>query len=220
MQNYLQQLLEDIRSATANVDSPYIDKDLSLWDIPTDEEEDKTARVRNLQEWTGITQEMLPPENLLDDEQVHTLLQELKKMLDAFNWCFVLQIEVPERIQYETIRQNFDQDAKMKTWGMGFFEVCKPGTVHNECVLKEYCQCAFFAELFKDMIFEDLSPEEERRRMLDIEIRHIQRKYGDEWMKYYPYHLDEKYDDENGEPHDYGIDFLDDDDDDDDWWKK
>jgi hypothetical protein len=39
-------------------------------------------------------------------------------------------------------------------------------------------------------------------------------------MKYYPYHLDEKYEDENGEPYDYGIDFLDEDAEDDDWWKK
>jgi hypothetical protein len=34
-------------------------------------------------------------------------------------------------------------------------------------------------------------------------------------MKYYPYHLDKDYDDENGNPHNYGLE-----DDSDDWWRK
>ena len=109
----------------------------------------------------------------------------------------------------------------MKRWHMGFFEMCKPGTEHGKCALKEYCQCAFFAELFKDMIDEDLTPEEERERALEIELKHIKRKYGDDWMKYYPYHLDKNYDDENGNPYDYGFgDEDEEDDDDDNWWRK
>jgi hypothetical protein len=102
---------------------------------------------------------------------------------------------------------------------MGFFELCKPGTEHGKCALGQYCQCAFFAELFANFIDEDLTPEEERARALEIEVRHIQRKYGNEWMKYYPYHLDKNYDDEYGNAYDYG--FGDDDDDEEDnWWKR
>ena len=68
------------------------------------------------------------------------------------------------------------------------------------------------------MIDEDLTPEEEWARELEIEIRHIKRKYGDDWMKYYSYHLDKNYDDEDGNPYDYG--FGDADFDDDDWWRR
>ena len=40
-------------------------------------------------------------------------------------------------------------------------------------------------------------------------------------MKYYPYHLDAAYDDENGNPYDYGFgDDKDESDEADDWWKK
>lgn len=54
--------------------------------------------------------------------------------------------------------------------------------------------------------------------LLKMEIEYLQRKYEDDWMKYYPYHLDPAYDDENGNPHDYGLGA--DDEEEDNWWKK
>ena len=224
MEKYLEQLLADIAYATDNVSWPFAEKELQLHDWISNEDEDKTAPIRDIEEWTGISKEQLPPQEMLNDEQVHSLLEALKKMLDAYNWSFVLQIQVPERIQYGCIRDNFNQPAKVKRWHMGFFETCKPGTAHKQCALGEYCQCAFYAELFSEFIDEDLSPEEERVRELEIEVQHIKRKYGDVpiaigRMKYYPYHLDKNYDDENGNPYDYG--FGDDGDEEDDgWWRR
>lgn len=220
MQRYFQQLLEDIAIATAHISLPFTETELHLHDWLSPEDEDKTAPVRKLEEWTGIKQEMLPSHKLLDDEQVHQLLEALNKMLDAYNWCFVLQTEVPERVQYETIRQNFSQNVKVKRWHMGFFELCKPGTEHGKCALGEHCQCAFYAEFFSGFTDEELSPEEERARALDIEVTHIKRKYGDDWMKYYPYHLDAAYDDDAGNPYNYGFDDADDEDEEDNWWRK
>jgi hypothetical protein len=70
------------------------------------------------------------------------------------------------------------------------------------------------------MIDEDLSPDEERARELECEIIHLKRRHGDDWMKYYPYHLDKNYDDENGNPYDYGFGEEEDDEDDDNWWRR
>jgi hypothetical protein len=162
---------------------------------------------------------MLPPLEMLEHEQVQLLLEALKKMLDAYNCSFVLQTQVPEHIQYVCIRDNFNQQVKLKRWHMGFFEVCYPGTKHRQCALGEYCQCEFYKELFSGFLEEELSPAEERARCLEIEISHIKRKYGDDWMKYYPYHLDANYDDENGNPYDYGFGSEDEDDDNDNWWR-
>jgi len=221
MEKYIQQLLADIVHATENVSSPFVEKELQLHDWISDEDEDKTAPVRSLEEWTGISKEMLPPAEMLNDEQINQLLDALKKMLDAYNWSFVLQTNVPERIQYAAIRDNFNQEAKIKRWHMGFFELCRLGTEHGKCALGEHCQCAFYAELFSGFIDEELSPEEERARELEIEIKHLKRKHDDDWIKYYPYHLDSNYDDEDGNPYDYG--FGDDDEDEDegdDWWRR
>ena len=46
----------------------------------------------------------------------------------------------------------------------------------------------------------------------------LMEKYGDDWMKYYPYHLDENYDDGNCNPYNYGFDDADEDDDQ--WWRR
>lgn len=219
MEKYIEQLLTDIAHSTKNVSLPFAEKAMELHDWISPDEEEKTAPVRELEEWTGIKKEQLPPAEMLTDEQVHLLLEALNKMLNAYNWMFVLQTQVPERIQYAAIRDNFNQQAKIKRWHMGFFELCREGTEHGKCALGEYCQCAFYAELFKDMVDEDLTPEEERARELEIEVQHIQKKYGDDWMKYYPYHLDPKYDDENGNPHDYGFG-KEEEDENDDWWRK
>ncbi len=67
-----------------------------------------------------------------------------------------------------------------------------------------YSMPRYFDEIRANFILEDLTPEEERKRELEMELRHIQKKYDDDWMKYYPYHLDPDYDDENGNPYDYG----------------
>ena len=219
MERYIVQLLADIVYAGENVSWPYMKQELDIHDWVPDEEDERNAASRDLEEWTGIRKVELPPSELLTDEQVHRLLNALKVMLDAHNWAFVLQTEVPERVQYTSIRENFDQEAKVKFWHMGFFQLCRPGTPHSDCALGAHCQCHFFAEFFAGFKDEELSPEEERTIELKCEIKHLKRKYGDEWRKYYPYHLDPDYDDENGNPYDYGFG-EENDDDSDDWWRK
>lgn len=204
MQRYLEQLLADIAIAIEHERNTAAGQSYEQFDWKSEEEEERTAPIRNLQELTGIYHEMLPPEEMLTDEQVHMVLEALIQLLNTYNCCFVLQFAVPERIQYATIRDNFNQDVKVKTWHTGFFAMCKQDTEHGKCTLKDFCQCAFYAELFADCLDEDLSPEEERARALEIEIQHLKRKYGEDWMKYYPYYLDKEYDDENGNPYSYG----------------
>lgn len=212
MQRYLTQLLSDIHHATKNLQWPFVQREeFSIHDWMSPSEEDATAPVRNLAEWTGMTSDMLPPASMLNDEEVQSLLIALKELLSECNCHVVFQIAVPERLQYEAIRQNFDQDVKLRQWHDGFFEFCKPNTPSKTCALGEYCQCAFYEELFSGFIDEDLTPEEERQKELECEILYLKRKYEDDWMKYYPYHLDKNYDDENGNPYDYGFGEGDDD---------
>jgi len=219
MERYLQQLLDDIAFATENIDLPYCENRGDIWAWISDDEEDRTAPRRPLEEWTGIRKVALPPVEKLTDDQVHRLLGALKHMLDEYNWSFVMQIKVPERLQYAALRANYDQEAIVKQWHMGFFQICREGGPHANCVLGAYCHCRLFQELFSNFVDEDLTPEEERARALEIEVAHIKRKYGDAWMKYYPYHLDPEYDDKDGNPYDYGFGIHDDDDPADAWKK-
>lgn len=114
METYIQQLVTDITTATENAIFPFPETDWNIHDWISDEEENQTAPVRELEEWTGIKQEQLPPAEMLSDSQISWLLTALKKMLDTYNCSFVLQTEVPERIQYAAIRENFGQSVKVK----------------------------------------------------------------------------------------------------------
>ena len=98
MEKYIQQLLSDINHATESISLPFVERELHLHDWISNEEENKIAPVRDLEEWTGITKIQLPPPEMLSDDQLHNLLSALIKMLDAYNWSFVLQIKIPEQI--------------------------------------------------------------------------------------------------------------------------
>jgi hypothetical protein len=203
LHKYVRQLNADIHECANNVDWPYLDtNEISLEDWKSEEEEDATAPVRNLTAWTGIRQEMLPPESMLTDEEVSVLLSSLTNLLSNLNCHAVFQVEVPDRVQYETIRQNFNQDVKVREWHYGFFEFCQPGTPLRACVLGEYCHCEFYQKLAENFVEENVSPEESRRRQLEIEINYLKRKYDADWMKYYPFHLDKDFDDESDDAFD------------------
>src|SRR5688572_33429719 len=97
MELYVNQLIEEIKSAMDNVPRPYNPAEgMDFWEIPTPEEEERTARVCQLRELTGISKDQLPPAEMLSDDQLSRLLFALKEMLDAYNWSFVLQCVVPE----------------------------------------------------------------------------------------------------------------------------
>src|SRR5260221_13720918 len=128
MEKYILQLLSDIACTTENRSWPFLRKDLDFFDWISPDEEERTAPVRSLEGCTGITKEQLPPSEVMSDTQLSRLLRALKTMLDTYNCSFVLQVEVPERIQYAAIRDNVNQQVKVRQWHMGFFEVCGSGT--------------------------------------------------------------------------------------------
>lgn len=219
MKDYIRQLLSDLEGATQSLAWPYTEQtEVLLHDWKSYEEENGTAPIRNLPQWTGILPEMLPPATMLKDQELRDVLKALKGLLEKCNCYVVFQTEVPEQIQYEAIRQNFDQDIKVFQWNDGFFQFCKSDAPVKTCALGEYCQCAFFEIFFGNFKEENLTPEEERARQLQWEIDYLRRKHPDNWMKYYPYHLDKSYDDENGNPYNYGFDG--DDEEEDNWWRK
>jgi hypothetical protein len=87
MQKYINQLIEDIQYAKANIQKPWIVlKEGYEFDEWLSEEEDKKqAPIRNVEDWSGIKKEQLPPEDRLSDEQVEALFKALDKLLSEFN---------------------------------------------------------------------------------------------------------------------------------------
>lgn len=219
MKKYLSQFLTDIEVITQSFqDIP--SKEVEIWDWISDEEEDQTARRLPLEEWTGIRQEQIPPAEMLTDKQIEKLYEALGNLLKAINYSIVFQFSIPLRAKYQILQKNWKQEAIQKAWHYGFFNTCFEKKAHDECIMGAGCECRYFEELHASFEPDNRTPEEQRAAELEIELTHIKRKHGDDYMKYYPYHLDPKYDDENGNPYDYGFGDLEEDEDEDDWWKK
>ncbi len=66
MKKYLDQLLNDIEAAIAKLPAPP-EGGYELWEWVSEEEENRNAPIRNLQEWTSIYVDMLPSESLLNE---------------------------------------------------------------------------------------------------------------------------------------------------------
>jgi hypothetical protein len=196
---YVVQLVEDLQSAIEMLADPEPSKTIDFEDLLSDEEEERSAPRRQLEDYTGIAKNQLPPEELLSDDQINMLLDSLTKLLNQCNWSFVLQTEVPNRVQYHAIRENFSQEIVLKRFNMGFFKLCEEGTIHTKCALGEYCQCKFYDEFFSGPEPIEITEDESIQQ---IEIQHLKRKYGDQWFRYYLYYFDREEEDEDEEEDD------------------
>jgi hypothetical protein len=223
MNRYLEQLHAEIAHAIQNVPKPPIPSEgLDIWFFISYEDEMRASRHKPLEEWTGISADAFPADDLLTDDQVEALYNAASGMLSAYNMHIIFHLcDTPVRAQYRVMKAFWNQQLPMLQHNDGFFETCTDGNRIELCLLGDKCHCRFFREQFPDTDNEPITPEEERAMELDIEIRHIRKKYDDDWMKYYPYHLDPDYDDEYGNPFDYGFgDLNEDEDDDDNWWRR
>lgn len=195
MDKYLQQLLQDLREATQKItwSYPLSQTDATaLEDWLPDTEEEKTAPRISLEEWTGIQQSQFPPADRLSDEQIDLLFGAIKKMLSAFNYHVTFLFTLPNRTKYEVVRTHFKQEAIQKRFHMGFFELCFANKSHSDCLMGTECHCAYFEELSEKWINNDLTPEEEFKKSIEEEKQRLKKKYGDDYMKYYPFKLPSK----------------------------
>jgi len=202
MDKYLQQLLQDLKQATQKITWSY---PLSQTDVTAlenwlpDTEEEKTAPRISLEEWTGIQQSQFPPANRLSDEQIDLLYTAIKKMLAAYNYHATFLFSLPTRTKYEVVRTHFKQEAIQKKFHMGFFELCFSNKSHPDCLMGTECHCSYFEELSKKWVNDDLTPDEEAKKILDAEAQRLKKKYGKDYMKYYPFKLPNKDDKKNEE---------------------
>ncbi len=192
MDKYLQQLLQDLQLATQKItwSYPLSQTDVAaLEDWIPDTEEEKTAPRISLEEWTGIQQSQFPPADRLSDEQIDLLYAAIKKMLAAYNYHATFLFSLPTRTKYEVVRTHFKQEAIQKRFHMGFFELCFSNKSHPDCLMGTECHCTYFEELSKKWVNDDLTPEEEAKKILDAEAQRLKKKYGKDYMKYYPFKL-------------------------------
>jgi hypothetical protein len=187
MKKYLTQLQNDIQYTTKNLPYPWIVKEEhTLGDWISLEEDEKKAPWRSVEDWTGIKQVALPPDDKLSDAQISVLLADLKALLNALNAFFaVVFVGVPERLEYRTIRLRWQQEHAWLEWHQGFFDLCDEEQEHRTCGFGwEHCQCRAFAEMSKDWDNSPWTEEDEERFEEEMERRRLRRKWDDDFLPF------------------------------------
>ena len=164
MEEYVRQLLSDIATATENSRFYFPKRKFSYREWVSEEEEEKTAIEKQFDELTGIRKILLPPEDLLTDEQVDQLISALLKLIDAYHYENLFIYCIPERMRYTAIRENFDQTVKIRNYYRGTFEFCEKGTQPYKCVLGQYCLCTHWGGLGYNTSVHFVTPEELPKR--------------------------------------------------------
>ncbi|MEM9888615.1 MAG: hypothetical protein AAF849_22150 [Bacteroidota bacterium] len=183
MQKYVHYLLTDIRAATDDLPVPWIEKETyEIADWLPREEDEKQAPKRTIEEWTGIRQEALPPDDRLTEEQIAVLMEALKALLNELNAYFCMTfINVPLRLQYRAMRMQWQQEHVWLQWHDGFFKLCEEDQAHGTCGLGwDHCQCRHFAELSKDWDDSPWTEADEERWQREMEERERRRR-RDDW---------------------------------------
>jgi len=180
VKKYLDQLIGDIDNATqCGLDALSAEEvvDVLDWEV-------EKIQTQAFDEWCSIKQTQLPPDTNLDDQQVILLLEKLKLLLDAYNCPIVFQVHVPERLQYQVIRVNFNQQVPTSKVRYFTFSFCEESACRDNCLLgPEYCHCLLF-----ESFFNKFAHRKEETEALDMDINPLKqyilkRRYGAQWFK-------------------------------------
>lgn len=149
MQNYIPQLIEDIKKAAKNLPvKPY-------YDIPPEAEgieyviEWENAEPKPMQEWFGIDKANFPPAGKLTKDELELLVQEIIKLWNAYNFDAVLPENLPADIAYTILVNYFDKPVAWVSEGIINIEFCDYEP-ENCPFTEEYCMCKDFVNDIDD----------------------------------------------------------------------
>lgn len=145
MQNYINQLLDDIHRASWKIKPPH-----HLWEEsganPDDElEQEDMSYVEKyiygekepISEIIGIETEMLPPADKLSDQERALLAVELEKLLQLFHFYLDFPESFPAHLRYSFIRDFWSTEEVPLSFGENHIEFCQ--YEEEDCPFPGYC---------------------------------------------------------------------------------
>jgi hypothetical protein len=145
MQNYLNQLLEDLKQVTENPPPPpYIEVPPHMAEMP-DMVELVQSPITTLEELTGIPFEAMPNILILEKEQWEVLTVALKQLLEALNIDIIdLPDDYPDDALYDLIVNHWDEPIQYLPLAGYEWEFCTGDP--DTCPYGEDCNCGEFDE--------------------------------------------------------------------------
>jgi len=151
MQRYVEQLIEDVRAIATN--PPHLSANKGVLfstdtadDIIDDAERFVSGDQINMSVIVGLPKSALPDHSRLTDKQIKWLTSELILMLNAWNFNPEFPCKLPVRLQYQAIRDHWDDETVYVRTGTVHIEYCSYD--RDECPFPEYC--TFCDEMLED----------------------------------------------------------------------
>lgn len=143
MQRYIEQLIEDIREAALLAPAdPFADNTISdeeALELELDEAERfSTGPFEKLSDIIGISKNLLPAPERLNDEQLQALSTEMINLLIKFNFIPEYPVDVPYKLLYKALLSIWDDDYVLLTTGQSHIEFCDYD--EDTCPFPGYCK--------------------------------------------------------------------------------
>jgi hypothetical protein len=150
MENYIKQLIGDIRDASrmsrATHDVWYDDG----WDEEEEDDDDDAMDFSDVENYlygeeqpishiTGIDAELLPPPDMLSVHQKANVARELENLLETRNFVLDFPKTLPFELRYPFIRRFWTEKHVEMLSGTTYIEFCDYDT--KKCPYPGYCQC-------------------------------------------------------------------------------
>lgn len=143
MQRYVEQLVEDLRAIAKN--PPHLLEN-GGGSFPDSPEKDDLAEIEELYGGeehplsgiVGLPKSALPDHRRLSDKQVIWLTSELIETLHAWNFQPDFPDNVPVRLQYDALRNHWDDKLVYMRFGTVVMQLCDANRLH--CPFPGYCQ--------------------------------------------------------------------------------
>lgn len=149
MQQYLEQLIDDIHKATWNIKPPHAIWGESEADPLNELELDDISYVEEfiygtplpIAHITGIESNLLPPPEKLSSEQQGVIAVELEKLLQIHNFYLDFPSGYPDYLKYPFILTFWNESHVPLTFGENHIELCDYD--ETNCPFEGYCiSCA------------------------------------------------------------------------------
>ncbi len=153
MDNYINQLVEDIRFSALKTPSAkdWLSEMNATHDEPMDEISscevfNEQSSYRLLGSIVGIPKRALPPPEKLTDGQLKLIHDELVKMLIAWHFIPLPPEDVPLRVRYELLRDALGEENCFMGIGEVHMDFCTGNC--PDCRVLEYCKTG--QKIYKD----------------------------------------------------------------------
>lgn len=150
MEKYIQQLIDDIRTAGLKIKPPH-----EVWEYADPDDEIELEDISQVEKYvygeeipistiTGIDDIMLPPPHKLSKNQMAALAEELEKLLELKNFALEFPENLPMHMRYPFIKKFWEEKHVEMSFGTSHIEFCQYEP--ENCPYPDYCQCKDFID--------------------------------------------------------------------------